>query len=60
MKPGTGARPGLELPRSREIIEEMRAQSTANAEEIRVAVEEGKRNLARLAEEGKGLVASAE
>jgi hypothetical protein len=44
--------------RSREIIEEMRAQSTANAEEIRVAVEEGKRNLARLAEEGKGLVAN--
>ena len=44
--------------RSREIIEEMRVQSTANAEEIRVAVEEGKRNLARLAEEGKGLVAS--
>jgi len=42
--------------RSREIIEEMRVQSTANAEEIRVAVEEGKRNLARLAEEGKGLV----
>ena len=46
--------------RSREIIEEMRVQSTANAEEIRVAVEEGKRNLARLAEEGKGLVASTE
>ena len=46
--------------RSREIIEQMREQSTANAEEIRVAVEEGKRNLARLAEEGKGLVASAE
>jgi hypothetical protein len=46
--------------RSREIIEEMRVQSTANAEEIRVAVEEGKRNLARLAEEGKGLVVSAE
>jgi hypothetical protein len=46
--------------RSREIIEEMRVQSTANAEEIRVAVEEGKRNLARLAEQGKGLVASAE
>jgi len=44
--------------RSREIIEEMRVQSTANAEEIRVAVEDGKRNLARLAEEGKGLVAS--
>ena len=46
--------------RSREIIEQMRVQSTANAEEIRVAVEEGKRNLARLAEEGKGLVASDE
>ena len=38
----------------------MRVQSTANAEEIRVAVEEGKRNLARLAEEGKGLLVSAE
>ena len=46
--------------RSREVIEEMRVQSTANAEEIRVAVEEGKRNLARLANEGKGLVASVE
>ena len=46
--------------RSREIIEEMRVQSTANAEEIRVAVEEGKRNLARLAEEGKGLLVSTE
>ena len=41
--------------RSREIIEEMRKQSTANAAEIRDAVEEGKRKLARLAEEGKGL-----
>ena len=46
--------------RSREIIEEMRVQSTANAEEIRLAVEEGKRNLARLAEDGKGLLVSAE
>ncbi len=46
--------------RSREIIEEMRKQSTANAEEIRTAVEAGKRNLARLAEEGKGLVVSVE
>jgi hypothetical protein len=44
--------------KSREIIEEMRVQSTANAEEIRVAVEDGKRNLARLAEQGKGLAAS--
>jgi hypothetical protein len=41
--------------RSREIIDEMRKQSTRNAEEIREAVEEGKRTLARLAEEGKGL-----
>ncbi|MGG7644783.1 cell surface protein [Rhodovulum sp. YNF3179] len=43
--------------RSHEIIEEMRRQSTANAEEIRQAVEDGKRRLARLAEEGKGLAA---
>ena len=41
--------------RSHQIIEEMRRQSTQNAKEIRDAVEEGKRNLARLAEEGKGL-----
>jgi hypothetical protein len=46
--------------KSREIIEEMRRQSTANAEEIRTAVEEGKRKLARLAEQGKGLAASVE
>jgi hypothetical protein len=46
--------------RSREIIEEMRRQSTANAEEIRNAVEQGKRNLARLAEEGKGLAVELE
>ncbi|MFO8151115.1 MAG: hypothetical protein R6T93_12585 [Trueperaceae bacterium] len=36
--------------RSREIIEEMRAESTRNAEEIREAVEDGKRRLARLAQ----------
>jgi hypothetical protein len=41
--------------KSHEIIEEMRVQSTRNAEEIRDAVEESKRKLARLAEEGKGL-----
>ncbi len=41
--------------RSHEIIEEMRRQSTANANEIRDAVEEGKRKLARLADQGKGL-----
>ena len=41
--------------RSHEIIDEMRKQSTRNAEEIRDAVEDGKRQLARLAEQGKGL-----
>lgn len=41
--------------KSYEIIEEMREQSTRNANEIRDAVEDGKRKLARLAEEGKGL-----
>jgi hypothetical protein len=41
--------------RSQEIIAEMRKLSTQNAQEIREAVEEGKRKLARLAEEGKGL-----
>lgn len=46
--------------KSHEIIEEMRKQSTQNANEIRDAVEEGKRKLARLAEEGKGLVLEAE
>jgi hypothetical protein len=43
--------------KSREIIEEMRAQSTANANEIREAVEEGKRRMARLAESGEALAA---
>jgi hypothetical protein len=38
--------------RSREIIEEMRAESTRNAEEIRDAVEDGKRRLARLTQAG--------
>ncbi|MCB1800280.1 MAG: cell surface protein [Gammaproteobacteria bacterium] len=41
--------------RSHEIIAEMRQLATANANEIRDAVEDGKRRLARLAEEGKGL-----
>ena len=41
--------------KSHEIIEEMRRQSTQNANEIREAVEDGKRKLARLAEQGKGL-----
>jgi hypothetical protein len=41
--------------RSHEIIEEMRKQSTANAKEIRDAVEDGKRRMAKLAEQGKGL-----
>jgi hypothetical protein len=38
--------------RSREIIEEMRTQATRNSEEIRDAVEDGKRRLARLAQTG--------
>jgi hypothetical protein len=46
--------------RSQEIIAEMRKQSTANAAEIREAVEDGKRKLARLAEEGKGLAAAGQ
>ena len=41
--------------KSHEIIEEMRKASTENAKEIRDAVEEGKRKLARLADQGKGL-----
>lgn len=39
--------------RSREIIAEMRVQSTKNAADIRDAVEDGKRRLARLVEQGK-------
>ncbi len=46
--------------KSHEIIEEMRKQSTANAAEIRDAVEDGKRKLARLADAGKGLVAATQ
>ncbi|ABA57708.1 hypothetical protein [Nitrosococcus oceani] len=46
--------------RSHEIIEEMRRQSTANAREIRNAVEESKRKLARLAEAGKGVAVAAQ
>lgn len=41
--------------RSHEIIEEMRKLSTQNADEIRDAVEDGKRRLADLADQGKGL-----
>lgn len=40
---------------SRSIIAEMRKLSTRNAEEIREAVEDGKRQLARLAEKGNAL-----
>jgi len=46
--------------KSHEIIEEMRKQSTANAAEIRDVVEDGKRKLARLAEQGKGLESAAQ
>jgi hypothetical protein len=42
--------------RSHQIIEEMRTLSTQNADEIRDAVEDGKRRLADLAEDGRGLV----
>lgn len=44
--------------KSSEIIEEMRKQSTTNANEIRDAVEDGKRRIAKLAESGKGLPVS--
>jgi hypothetical protein len=43
---------------SREIIEEMRVAATRNADEIRDAVEDGKRRMARLAEQGAALAAS--
>jgi len=42
--------------RSHQIIAEMRTLSTQNADEIRDAVEDGKRRLADLAEDGRGLV----
>lgn len=42
--------------RSVEIIDEMRTLSTRNSEEIRDAVEDGKKRLARLAAEGNALV----
>ncbi|EAV45258.1 hypothetical protein SIAM614_18074 [Roseibium aggregatum IAM 12614] len=40
---------------SREIIDEMREMSTKNSEEIRTAVEDGKRRLAKLTAQGKTL-----
>jgi hypothetical protein len=43
---------------SRTIIEEMRRQSTSNAREIQGAVEDGKRRMARLAEQGSKLIAN--
>ncbi|ESQ15508.1 MAG: hypothetical protein N838_08495 [Thiohalocapsa sp. PB-PSB1] len=43
---------------SRDIIEQMRKESTRNAEEIREAVEDGKQRMARLAEQGKGIIAA--
>jgi hypothetical protein len=44
--------------RSREIITEMRTLSTQNSKEIREAVEDGKRRMARLAADSKELLAS--
>ena len=43
--------------RSRDIIEEMRKLSTQNAQEIRDAVEDGKRRMARLVQQSTELVA---
>jgi len=45
--------------RSVEIIAEMRKLATQNSEEIREAVEDGKRRMARLAAEGNALVVGA-
>ncbi len=45
---------------SLQIIEEMRVASTRNATEIREAVEDGKRRLAKLAEQGNALPLPAE
>ena len=45
--------------RSQDIIDEMRRKGTENAKEIRDAVEDGKRRMARLADAGKGLTAAA-
>jgi len=45
--------------RSREIIEEMRVMATRNSEEIREAVEDGKRRMARLASDIQALPAPA-
>ncbi|MGE0231307.1 MAG: hypothetical protein AB7O39_04965 [Flavobacteriaceae bacterium] len=42
--------------RSREIINEMRVASTRNSQEIRDAVEDGKRRLAKLAADGNALL----
>lgn len=44
--------------RSREIINEMRKASTENSQEIRDAVEDGKRRLARLIADGNQILAS--
>ncbi|MBU2583302.1 MAG: cell surface protein [Alphaproteobacteria bacterium] len=44
--------------RTREIINEMRILATRNSEEIREAVEDGKKRLARLAAEGETLIES--
>ena len=44
--------------RSRDIIDEMRKLSTRNAQEIRDAVEDGKRRMARLLQQGTEIVAA--
>lgn len=45
--------------RSREIIEEMRESATRNSEEISRSVEDAKRRMARLVEQGRALPANA-
>ncbi len=45
--------------RSVNLIEEMREQATRNAEEVRLAAEDGKRRLAELASRGNALVINA-
>ena len=42
--------------RTREIINEMRVLATRNSEEIREAVEDGKKRMARLAADGEQLL----
>ncbi|MEM9323018.1 MAG: cell surface protein, partial [Pseudomonadota bacterium] len=46
--------------RSAQLIEEARQASTRNAEEVRLAVEDGKRRMTELANRGQGLTLQAD